>query len=60
MGRLIPIFEQDSSGRMLWQGKFKDEDSGLIGYLDVMLMPGTHEAARVTTPAQFVHEPNNQ
>jgi hypothetical protein len=36
----------------------KDEDTGLVGYLDVMIMPGTHEGARVTTSAQFVHEPD--
>jgi hypothetical protein len=57
MGRLIPVFEKDDQNRMLFQGKFKDEDTGLLGYLEVMIMPGTPEGARVTSPSQFVHEP---
>lgn len=49
MGRLIPVFE-DNEGRMLFQGKFKDEDSGRRGYLEVG--PLSHDS-NVTTQTEI-------
>lgn len=57
MGRLIPVFEEQD-GRMLFQGKFKDENSGKKGYLEVGLM-SPDVGVSTKTEAHFVSTPQD-
>jgi hypothetical protein len=54
MGRLIPIFEPDADGRMIFEGQFRDDESGRVGHLEVTAL-GLPEL-RIVAAAAFVSE----
>lgn len=55
MGRLIPVFEEQD-GRMLFQGKFKDEDTNERGYLETAVETTPTAEGSSVRAATFVPE----
>lgn len=55
MGRLIPIFE-DRSGARIFDGRWRDEETGREGYL-IVNGPADPHAQWITAPV-FLSEPN--
>jgi hypothetical protein len=58
MGRLVPIFDPDADGRMIFDGQFRDEESGRVGHLEVTAI-GLPEM-RIVAATAFVSEPTKR
>jgi hypothetical protein len=56
MGRLIPVFEEKPGRGRLFEGKFKDEESGRVGYLEIG-SSNSNFPEIVTTLPHFVSGP---